>query len=68
MGEDMFVMRHIGKHELAHGVHMDVIKAYNKMHANLTSHSILKFGLRFKAYSYVRVIGLRFRVRFKVHV
>jgi len=42
MGEDMFVMCHIGRHELAHEVHMDVIKAYNNMHASLTSHSILK--------------------------
>jgi hypothetical protein len=42
MGEDIFVMHHIGKHEFAPGVHLDVVRAYNKMHESLTFHSILR--------------------------
>ncbi len=45
---DMFVMCCIGRRELMFRVHMDVVKVYNKIHACLTSHSILRFGLRFK--------------------
>jgi hypothetical protein len=47
MGEDMFVMRHGGKRELVPKVHVDVVKVYNKIHACLTSNSILRFGLGF---------------------
>jgi hypothetical protein len=47
MGEDMFVMCNIGKHELAFGVHMYVVKTYNKLHVGLTFHFILRFGLGF---------------------
>jgi len=42
MGEDMFVMCYIGRHELAFKVHMDVVRAYNKMHGSLPFHSILR--------------------------
>jgi hypothetical protein len=47
MGEDMFVMCHIGRHELVLKIHMDVVRAYNKIHVGLTFHSILRFGLGF---------------------
>jgi hypothetical protein len=42
MGEDMFVICRIGRRELMLGIHMDVVRAYNKMHASLTFHSILQ--------------------------
>jgi hypothetical protein len=47
MGEDMFVMCSIEKCELVFGVHMDVVKAYNKLYVGLTFHFILRFGLGF---------------------
>jgi hypothetical protein len=47
MGEDMFVMHRIERHELMFGIHMDVIKTYNKMHEGLTSHFILRFDFLF---------------------
>ncbi len=47
MGEDMFVMHHGGRRELVPKVHVDVVKVYNKIHACLTSNSILRFGLGF---------------------
>jgi hypothetical protein len=44
MGEEMFMMPHIRRCELAPKVHLDAISAYNKMHAcffkKLTSLSI----------------------------
>ncbi len=33
MGENMFIMCHSGQHELALGVDLDVVSAYNKMYA-----------------------------------
>jgi len=53
MGEDMFVMHHIGRRELALGIHMDVVNTYNKMRASLPFHSIL----RFKVYKVIRFYG-----------
>jgi hypothetical protein len=47
MGEDMFVMHHIERHELVLRIHMDVIKTYDKMHESLTSHFILRFDFWF---------------------
>ncbi len=32
MGEEMFVMYHIGRHKLMLGIDLDVIKMCNKMH------------------------------------
>ncbi len=61
MGEDMFVIHHDGRRELVPKVHVDVVKVYNKIHACLTSNSILRFGL-----GLCYVIGSRFRVGFKV--
>ncbi len=34
MGDEMFIMHYIRKHELMFGIHLDAIKAYNKMHVN----------------------------------
>jgi hypothetical protein len=47
------MLRHIGRCELMFGVCMDVVRAYNKMHACLTFHSILGLGLS---------LGLAFKV------
>jgi len=51
MGEDMFIMYHIGWHELALEVDLDVLSAYNKMHSKhqdliLFFIFILKLGSR----------------------
>jgi hypothetical protein len=54
MGEDMFVMQRIERHELVLEIHMDVIKTYNKMHESLPFHFILRFDF-----------GFRFRVMLK---
>jgi hypothetical protein len=43
MDEEMFMMCCIGRHELAPKIPMDVVKAYNKIHASLTFHFILRF-------------------------
>jgi hypothetical protein len=42
MGEDMFLMHHIGRRELVVGIHMDFVNTYNKMRASLPFHSILR--------------------------
>jgi hypothetical protein len=50
MDEEMFMMCSIGRCELVPKIPMDVVKAYNKMHASLTFHLIL--GLGFKVLSF----------------
>jgi hypothetical protein len=34
MGDEMFIMHYIGSHELMFGIHLNAIKAYNKMHVD----------------------------------
>jgi hypothetical protein len=46
MDEEMFMMCYIGRHELAPEIPMDVVNAYNKMHASLTFHLILRLGFK----------------------
>jgi len=55
----MFMMHHIEKHELTPKIHMIVVRAHNKMHACLTSHFILRVGLRFKVLGLSLGLGLK---------
>jgi len=41
MGKDMFIMHHIGWRELAFEVVLDIMRAYNKMHAS--SYNVFNF-------------------------
>jgi hypothetical protein len=56
MGEDMFVMRCIGRYKLALGTNLATILAYNKMHACI----FLKITISYHLY----LIGFKiFKVR-----
>jgi hypothetical protein len=43
MGEDMFMMRCIRRHKLAHGVNLVTIVAYNKMHEGMFLKTTISF-------------------------
>jgi hypothetical protein len=45
MGEDMFMMRHIGRHKLAPKVNLATIVAYNKMHTSIFFYTTISFHL-----------------------
>jgi hypothetical protein len=53
----MFMMPHITRCELAPKIHLDVISAYNKMHAcfwkELTFHSIWILGFRVLSFTII---------------
>jgi hypothetical protein len=52
----MFMMCCIGRRELALKIPMDVVKAYNKMHASLTFHLLLRLAFK--------VLSFRFKFKF----
>jgi hypothetical protein len=61
MGECMFMMHHIKRCELVPRVHVDVVN-------HTTRCNIARFDISFHFKVWFRVLGSRFRVRFKIHV
>jgi hypothetical protein len=46
MGDKIPIMHYIGRHELMFGIHLDAIKAYNKMHVDFMKILIRILGFR----------------------
>jgi hypothetical protein len=46
MGDKIPIMHYIGRHELMFGIHLDAIKAYNKMHVDFMNFLIRILGFK----------------------
>jgi hypothetical protein len=46
MGDEIFIMHYIGRHELMFGIHLNAIKAYNKMHVDFMKILIRILGFK----------------------
>jgi len=66
MGKDMFVMRHIGKCELALGANLVAILVYNKMHACIFLKTHISLQPNFYLIGFLNYKVKAYILRFKI--